>query len=47
MDLFQLTFLFGSILAFQKELLTLRRLRDRHLMHMRGNKVPMHIPTVR
>jgi hypothetical protein len=46
MDLFQLTFLFGSIFAFQKGLLNLWRLRDRSPMDLGGRKVPMHLPTV-
>jgi hypothetical protein len=46
MDLFQLTFLLGSILAFQKGLLEFSRLRDRHPRGLGGSVVPMHLPGI-
>jgi hypothetical protein len=46
MDLFQLTFLFGSILAFQKGLLNIRRLKNRHSTDMGGSRVLMHLSTI-
>jgi hypothetical protein len=45
MDLFQLTFLFGSIFAFQKGLLALRRFWGRQPTSM-GQSVPIRLPTI-